>query len=672
MPERTALRAAGAGPDASMLQHASGLLDAARDEMDATMANVRARSETYLRWYSPPYLPQYGMHDAWYEPISDDDDTSSRANLTLARAVVDIWAAIEAAGAVMVRAEPEAIPPLMPTPDQGMAMRNRIEYDMARQVESIKADIRSRRMRSFMRRDRFDAKQFASCRRKNIHGFSWMKMLPDLARKTPRSWVARDPTTVYPWWSTADPGDLDLVVSATQVGARQANQRFALGLEFEKDGRTVRFRNGLPLGFAHGEDSGDYRRRIDMSFDRSRTMVWQEELWWIDRQYRGNPMGEPTTIVRCLVRVAGRPHRLYEYPGWRQLPWVYWQNSDEREDFGWSDVANVMDLNDELNRRFSQQGDTIGMYSSPRFMVTGATEGRDVSMPGPFEKVDLFDGERIEQILTRIDTYPTDRHFDMAMELLHRTTGLPPIVWGLINNAQTSGRALSASWKATETRLAARLTDNGASVRRYVDIAEDMASVYDWHGSRVIWRDAQGDRFEDWRLTFPPMEPRDFMEVTQDAITKRNEGLITTIMAMRATGDENAEDTYQEVLAEAQNIFLHPDKVQAFLLAQQAQLNNLQMAQQLRAQGATPEAQGEPMNTATVAQAVGQARQAATEAALAGGGPQGVEEGTLPPTTAGAAANPGLTAPATGPRTTTGTLMRNGTVSNQYLQQGEL
>jgi hypothetical protein len=658
--------------DATALKHASSLLDSARFEMEGTMGNVRRRSEIYMNWYSPRFDPTYGIHDAWYDPITDEDYNRARSNLTLSRAVVDIWAAIEAASGVMIRADPESLPPMPPSLDQGEAMQMRMEYDYERSLESIKADIRSRRMRTFMRRDDFDAKQFYATRKKNLHGFSWMKVLPDGVRKNPRSWVPRNPTNIFPWWSSDTPGDVDVLVSAQMMGARKANQKYDLGLEFVEGTSKVKFgRDGLPQGFAHGQDAADYRSNLDMSFDKSRTMVWVEELWWVDRTWgERNGMDPTMSCVFCFTRVAGRPMKLYTYPRWRHIPWVFWQNGDEREEWGWSDVANVMDLNDSLNRIVSQQQDVIGAYSSTRFQVLGTVWGRDISMPGPFQKVDLQDAERIEQILTRIDTYPTDRHFDMAMDLLHRTTGLPPIVWGLINNAQTSGRALSASWKATETRLASRLIDNKGSVSRYTAISEDYATVYDWYGGARVFTNNEGDRFEDWRYTFPPMEPRDFMEVTQNAITKRNEGLITSIQAMRETGDENAEDTNQEVLTELQNIFRNPEKVQAFLLAQQAQLNNMQMAQQLQAQGAAPPP-GQPTNTATVAQAVGQARQAQISAE-AGGGPQGVEEGTLPPTVAGDVANPGLTAPAGGPRTSTGTMLQNGEVSNRILQQGQL
>jgi hypothetical protein len=249
----------------------------------------------------------------------------------------------------------------------------------------------------------------------------------------------------------------------------------------------------------------------------------------------------------------------------------------------------------------------------------------------------------------------------MSMELLHRATGLPPIVWGLINNAQTSGRALSASWKATETRLSPKLMSNRISVQRHCAIIQSLAAHYNWYNGRDLWDTNDGDTFEDWRFEFPPMEPRDFMEVTQDAVTKRDAGLITTIMAMRLTGDEAAEETLQEVLAERMNVLLQPTFVQQKLLADRTQLDNMAYAQQVMGQMG-----GQPMNTATVAQSMGQAAEA--QQAQQAASPAGAQEGTLPATQANAAGNAGTTVGAQ-QQVQTSTMVQDGRVTNRQIVQ---
>lgn len=639
------------------------MIDDVRGAMDGELEAVRTRCQSYLNWYSPPYNSEIDRHDAWEEAIDWEADAQrARNNFPISRAVVDIWAALEASSPPVPRAEPERINPPPPELDMAEAMVAREIYALRRTVEGRKADIRSSRLRYWLRKDHFALKHHRVVRRKNLYGFSWMKVLPKFSQSRPTSYVMRNPTTVYPIWSRRDPEEVEAVLNAQQESAAVVAARYPeLDLTFEKD-RAGR-RTGR-VWFDRGYDSGHYREINDRWYDSTRTMVWVEDFWWIDRRFDSPDDEDPKSRVHNVVRVLGRVVEYRSFP-WRQLPWVYWENTDERDAYGWSDIAGVIDINDELNRRLSQQGDVLGMYADPRFQLLGTIPGRDVEMPIGGELVSLQDTERIEQILTRIDVYPTQQHVQSLMDLLYMVSGLPPIVWGLIANAQTSGRALTASWKATETRLSSKLMRNQQSLDQMLGIMLDYAHVYRWQGSEIIFADRNGERFDDIRWAIPPMEPRDFQEVTMDAITRRDAGLTTTVKAMRDTGDEQAEDTWEEVLAEFQNMLAHPDKAQALLLAQRAMLDNQAFAAQLQGAG---QAQQGPVNPATVAQAVGQAREGAVAAgpgagpaAAAPGGPPGVE-----------GASPGAQPSAPGEMLTAGTLMRQGEVSNQFLQTRRL
>ena len=261
------------------------------------------------------------------------------------------------------------------------------------------------------------------------------------------------------------------------------------------------------------------------------------------------------------------------------------------------------------------------MYSQPRFQLTGASIAAvEREMPGPFELISLSDTERIEQILTRIDVFPTNYHIDQLFDLLHRVTGLPPIVWGMIANAQTVGRALTASWKATETRLAPKLMQDEHSIRRWDAIVIDYIRQYDWEKARNLFTDRRGLPFLDFTYDFPPMEPRDFQEVTMNAITKRDAGLIPSVQAMRETGDEKAEDTIEEVKAEWMDPVLHPDKVQARELLRQISIQNDMAEQEIAAQQAAPAAPAAPAGAP-----------AGAPPALPPGVPPGAVPGGMPP-----------------------------------------
>jgi hypothetical protein len=646
------------------------LMDDARGAMEDSMDSIRHRCRTYLRWYSPPWNADLGRHDAWEDAIDYNEDVgTTRSNFPISRAVVDIWTSLEAARSPIARAEPEHTPPPLPVLDEDQRAIAREQYNLERRIQGIRSEIRGRHFRDYMRKDQFPLKHHRAVRRKNLYGFSWMMVLPDSRHKAPASTVLRNPTTVYPIWSTRDPDELEAVLSVQQESAVRANIKYGLGLRME-DGR-VAFQQG-----------GDYGRYTDINddyfYDDSRTKVWVEDFWWAEREF--HPLtGLPTKWgVHNVKRVCGRIVQEQRTYPWFNLPFVFWQNEDERDEFGWSEVAGVMDINDEFNRRLSEEGDILSMYAHPRFQLIGALGDRDdVELPAGDEIVALQDPERIEQILARIDVYPNQIHVQTLIDMLHRVTGLPPIVWGLIANAQTSGRALTASWKATEARLVPKLMSNGRSIRRYADIAIDYARAYDWNGGKRVWADRNDQLFDDVRWTFPPMEPRDFQEVTMDAITRRDAGLTTTIKAMRDTGDENAEETAEEVAVEFRDPAIHPDKAQAQILYLDARLQLMERAMAMQAQqqqgaGGMPS----PLTPATVNQAVGQARAGGAEAQAAA--PPGAE-GALPPTQPGAPGNAGQPVPPQGgggpppdETLTAGTLVRGGDVSNQLLQTRRL
>jgi len=648
--------------DDQSLRRLHGAIDDLRSLLEGDAEQVRTRCQTYLNWYSPRFDERLGTHDAWIEPAGVDEVGLTRANFPISRAVVDIWSSLEAAKPPTGRAEPERLAPPVPSIDEVEAARSREMYRLLHGIEGQRANLRSARVRTWLRRDNFPIKHFRTVRRKNLYGFAWQKVVPNGRLRAPISTTLRNPAAVFPVWSDRDPDDLEAILAVHEMAATKANALYDLGLKVQG-------------GVIVGSQDGKYRQLDETWSDSNRTFVWVEELWWVERKYLpGGSIG--ASQVHMATRVFDRivDHQIYK--GWEDVPFVYWENADERGSTGWSDIASVIDINDEFNRRLSQEGDIIGNYSAPRFQLLNSLAGRTVEMPGPFELIGLNDQEKIEQILTRIDVYPTQQHFTILTDLLHRVSGLPPITWGLIANAQTSGRALTASWKATEARLAPKLMRNEQSLDRWLRISLNYARINDWDDARSLFSDRNDKDFDDFRWEFPPMEPRDFQEVTTNAITKRDAGGQTTLQMMREMGDEAAEDTLEEVLAEYQDIFLHPEKRQAYLLAQNADLQNQLLAIQLEQQSQGPE---QPASFSTTAQAVGAGRAAAVGAAQQGGA-LGNGEQALPPTMAGAPGNAGVQGPSALSEqspvapgaTTTGTLMRNGNVSNQIMQTGQL
>ena len=602
-------------------------MDAARQAYDFDVGNSWDRYQEYLNWYSPVFDSGLLRHDAWDEGPAYSEINTTRNNFPICRAVVDIWTSLEAGTPPSSRAEPERVPLPPPTIDEAKARDDQQMYAVYKSIASRKADMRSALIRKYRRLDGFMRKNYVATKRKNLYGISWVKVMPDMDLRRPVSGVLKNPSTIYPFWSTRDPDDIESLLCAYQESASLANARYGLGLKF-RDGQAV-----------VSESDPEYRD-MERWFDTSRTMVWVEEYWWIEREFDRATGRQTSSCVYTATRVCDKIVATHRYEGWRYIPFVMFRNSDERSSTGWSDIAGVMDINDEINKRLSQQADVISLYSQPRFQLIGST-GMDREMPDPFMMISLSETERIEQILTRIDVFPTQSHIDSLLDLLSRVSGLPPIVWGLIANAQTSGRALTASWKATETRLSPKLMEDENSIRRWDAITVDYIRKYGWDDARSLFTNKDGTPFLDFTYDFPPMEPRDFQEVTMNAITKRDAGLQTTEDAMREVGDERASDTLEAVRAEWQDAVLHPDKVQAFTLLQQAELQNEMTRQQMAAPPAPQPG-----------------------AAPAAGAPPGAAGGSPPPGVA-----PGGP-PA--PQLSSGTLMRGGDVSNQLLQTQQL
>jgi hypothetical protein len=102
---------------------------------------------------------------------------------------------------------------------------------------------------------------------------------------------------------------------------------------------------------------------------------------------------------------------------------------------------------------------------------------------------------------------------------------------------------------------------------------------------------------------------------------------------MRDTGVEDPEDLIAEVKVEFQDVDLHPDKKQASLLAEQAQLSIDAMRQEMSAQQQQPAqlpAGGSPIQTSTMVQNGAVSSRFIQQGQLGGPAPGGPPPGGAP------------------------------------------
>jgi len=631
-------------------------IDALRLAFSGQNLRVLARNRAYLRAFSPDFEMKIGEHDQWPDDFKQEAADHFRSSYNLTRAVVELWTSLEMSEFPALRwwesFRPTPVPSMDPMENEIRQMTYRAQKLVARQV----ATMREQTLNAHIRRSGLARHAYKAVLRKNVYGHSWVKTVPDLARRTFRVFSQIDPSTVFPAWSHYEDEKLDAILVATRRSAQSVNSEFPGLLQMNPNGLTLTTLNG------YYQPTPTALTEADLSF------VWVEDYWCIDDEWT-QEVSDDDVPVRSrainVVRAGGKIAKITEYPGWRAVPYVRFENENERDHLGFSDVATMLPIQDSLNRFMSQQQDVIAGESRPKFKYRGDSD-RSITF-GNEDIVSLDSDEDIEQIQVRLDVFPTQVHGQQLLEVLARSTGLPDTVWGRISAAQNSGRALATAWRSVAARMVPRTQRNAVSLKRLLgDLWLDWMELYEWDSAGELYA---GNR--DFDLDFPNQEPRDFTEVTTDALNKLGAGLIDTIAAMEKTGERSPDEMIDRVRAEYMDAVLHPDKSQGFLLltrlknqiaieAQQAGMQAQAAAQQMAQLRAAPP--GGAPGAGTPDQQVGAANQARTQAAQQAAPQLGPGQNQQPTTQAGAAANAGTTQ--------VGTLVQDGKTMNRIITKG--
>ena len=608
-------------------------IDSLRTGYAVRALRLRQRNETYLRLFSPAFDPILLEHDQWPEGLKAQDAGKSRNSFNLSRAVVELWTALEASPFPSIDFTEDYIPSPIPDLDPQVNEQREQTHRSAKLVARAIATMREQALLKHITRGRLARHYYRAALRKNLYGLAWLSCIPDVDRERFNFKAGYDPSTVYPVWAAWDDKDLAAILVVTRKNARSIWEQYPDLVEFENDGDNVSTTSWyLPTDWkAVGED---------------RSWVWCEDYWVLDRTFSQDVADDEPVKSRVVhaMRVNGKIADKIEYPGWKTIPFVAFENDNLRDRQGFSDVGTVGPINDSINRMVSQQSDVIAGESKPKFKHRSDTH-REVVLADD-GVIHLDTDEDIEQLQIHMDVFPTQVHGTMLMELLNKVTGLNDSVWGRIVASQNSGRALATAWRSVAARLIPRLVDDGDALDRLVTFMLDTMELYDWDSAKRLYR---GSR--DFVPGFPNQEPRDFMEVATVAINKKNASLIDTPAAMEETGEKSPDAMLDRIRAEFMDAVMHPDKSQSFLLLKQlkqrleieAVMAQIQLQQALATAsqpppgtntppgGAPGGANGGP-NPAAATQARTQAAQQAAPNVRPGQGPQ-------PATQAGQSAN---------------------------------
>lgn len=582
-------------------------IDSLRVGFAGHQQKVLARNRAYLRVFSPDFNATLGEHDQWADPLMASDAEHFRSSYNLARPVVELWTALEMSEFPAVRWWEQFIPTPVPSLQAQENGVRQATYKAQKLVARQVATIREQTLLRHVRRTKLPVHAYKAVLRKNLYGHSWIKTVPDQIRRSFRVYSAIDPSTIYPVWSAYDEEELDAILCSYRRSVVDINRRFPDFLETSATG----------IELAPG--TMPYQPTVEPNDDANMRYVWYEDYWVLDLDWEESVADGPVVRGRVInvERANGRIARVTEYPGWRQIPYVRWENENERDHLGFSDVGTMLPIQDSLNRFMSQQADVISGESRPKFKYRGDGD-RQITFDEE-SIVSLDADEDIEQIQVRLDVFPTQIHGQQLGDVMARATGLPDTVWGRITAAQNSGRALATAWRSVAARMVPRTHSNSMSLDRTFGLWLDWMELYEWDHASELYA---GNRDFEW--AFPNQEPRDFAEVTLDAVNKLGAGIYDLATAMEKTGERSPDEMLDRVRADYMDTVIHPEKSQSFLLltrlknqiaieAQQAGFAAEAAAAQLAQLAASPP--GGAPGPGTVDQQQGAAQQANTQAA---------------------------------------------------------
>jgi hypothetical protein len=595
-------------------------IDALRSGFAAHALSLKARGDVYLKAYSPPYEPRIREHDQWQDPILPNDEGYTRSSYNIVRATVEKWTSLEAADFPAIRWIEDYIPLPPPSLDEAESARRQTVYRAEKLVSQRLSTMREQGLARHMRRSRLAAHWWDLTLRKNLYGHAWMRSVPDRSGRRFVNTSRIDPATVFPVWSAFGEPKLDSLLVGYRRSARQANALYPDAVQLSRDGITV--------------EASDYRPGPDPTTDPDRAFVWVEDYWALDDTFEEATDSEPiTSLVVNAIRVNGKLVQRVTYPGWTRVPYFRLANESERDQLGLSDAATVLPFQDALNRMLSQQQDVIYGESRPRYVYRGDAT-RQIVLDEFGSVISLDPDEFLDRLDTTINTYPTQVHGQQLLQMLRMATGLPAVVWGEITAAQNSGRALSTAWRAVATSLIPRINSASLVLTDLLTFWIDCMELYGWDSARDLY---SGNR--DFEVDWPNKEPRDFLEVTTDALNRLNGGITDRIGAMELTGEKSPDELLERVKADYLDEVLNPEKALSYALLQR-QRNQVEI--EARQAGLQEQVLLQQMQTSgpSADQAQGQAK--AQQSAAAAQAAPNVPSGTpMPATQAGAPANAG-------------------------------
>lgn len=542
-------------------------------------ALLRDRYDEIMKWCNPPWDDQSRRVDPRPEAATAERAGSPKIHADWTGEAIRRWAVLQAGAMPKFRFVPRYIAsPLPRGPEQDPADR-KLELQMY-EIDRAEAEDQATQMEA-QTREWLDYADFHrwwlwTCWSKEAFGKAISRSGWDEDDDMPTIELMENPSQCYyAWTSRYGRRQLAWMIVADQMSADEANFRYGLDIPTDQWG-YVRYDQWT----GHFESASDMDTRPEQADENSR-WVWVDESWEIKRLPDGTP------VVRNDFVVAGRVVESHEYEGWPRIPFHVLENEHiPTYAHGRSLAETVISLNEAYDDTLDRQHLVIEFESGPRYKGLNMGLGDEaIEVPMPGNIIPLREGEDIQQIDTRVDFWPAQVHSEELKESLYFSSGLTPIAWGMSPNAQTSGRALSAEWRAVELPLASRLIESTPFLIEIIRNWWDYAEAYLPKAKRI----AKG--YRRLQVVWEPLDIRDTSEKILSIVQLVQADLMDPETALSERGVEDVPEKIALLRRYLTDPVWNPLRYQQMLVLkqlelqiQQQEMQNAAMMQQ--AQGA--------------------------------------------------------------------------------------
>lgn len=539
---------------------------------------LRLRYEEVMRWLNPPWDPVSRRPDPRPEEATMSRQGLSKLHVDLVNPVIDRWAILQAGAPFVFRCQPPYVDAPVDNPnDPNDTQVQRQKYDIDRAIAQEVSSRIENRTQDWIAANNLHRTILWAAWAKEAFGKSILRVGWDDEEKIPTCELIENPSTVaYGWDRRYGRRKLAWVAIVEEVSPFEANRRWDLNIPIGQDGSVdVASWTGVL-------DQGDMDQRPEQQ-STTQTYITAIEYHELYRNESGK------TRAQCATIVAGRVVRFDQYP-WANLPFKVLENQHIPTWMHGHSTAEVqIGVNAAMDDMLSRQHEIIEFESGPRYKgLNMANSNSDTDVPPPFGMVPLREGEDIQQLDVRVDFFPSELHSNQLYEATHRQTGLTPIAWGMSPNAQTSGRAMSAEWRAVELPLTGRLVNMGPEIKELMILWWDIASAYDAEVERMGEVDRK--RYRRFECLWIPIDIRDATEKTLDIVQRLQANILDPETAIEETGKENVDEIMAKIKAYMIDPIYNPLRYQQYLTLQQLELSIRQ--QELEVAAMEQQAQG--------------------------------------------------------------------------------